>query len=300
MPRSDAYWQHSFTASERLRDAERAKDEGGEACVRGNWCAGRRIVTEDGERKIIPAKSYSGFCPACRGVIARCLEELPAASVRLVVARRDKQSRGEQEIRVPFGPSVPLRLDCDYALRLISDLAASWHERVAHVARLSVPDTQRVRCAAVRNPAGVTAAAVPVLAAHINALLALERGPMTRLLPLLPTQGDAPEVASSAGDVGVVMLSGVHAGGEILSAEYLARAILAETPPKAELLLGVPCRSCDHLALRRADPPWRDGDPDLWSACMHCRDTMTADEYKEWTARNAAFYRHRPETREVA
>lgn len=290
MPRTQPRWSYTFESSDRLRDAER--DEGRNDCARGQWCAGRVVsLNEKGERVTSPAKTPRVFCDKCASIVGTSIADLPGLALKLTFEARHHVT-AEQEIRLPFGPSIPLRVDAEWAAWMIADICASWHERVAFAARLVHPDTRVSWRQAQCSPASAAAASAQTLEAHVSTLLTLEEGPMGRWLPLLPLP-DAPEVYSTARDAAVVMMSGAHAGNEILAAHYLARAILMETPPKLELLLGVPCRMCEKLTLRRADPPWNDSDPAYWSSCMSCRDVMTAEDYREWTVRNAAFYRHK-------
>jgi hypothetical protein len=82
--RRDAYWKVRFAAgdsyAERTRPGHGADGDAeaaGDPCSRDLHCAGRRIVTENGERKVIPARTYGPFCHSCRGLIASCLSELP-------------------------------------------------------------------------------------------------------------------------------------------------------------------------------------------------------------------------------
>jgi len=80
-------------------------------------------------------------------------------------------------------------------------------------------------------------------------------------------------------------MSGADAGNEILDLHYQARRILQETKAAPESFDGVPCRECEDISLERAEPP---SDPDVPAAksrCASCGDTMTAEEFREWTVR---------------
>ena len=63
------YWQLSLRAADSFRERTRAghnadsdAEAAGDPCTRGNFCSGRRIVVEAGERKVIPARTYGPFC----------------------------------------------------------------------------------------------------------------------------------------------------------------------------------------------------------------------------------------------
>jgi hypothetical protein len=293
MPRVQPRWAYSFTASDKLRDAERGKDEGGEPCSRGDFCAGKRVEIRDGERVICPALTYTAFCVADRGIIASCLSLMPDLTRRLCRAIAD-HIVGEILIRIPFGPSVPLRLDVDAVLRMITERLAGWEEVTRTTARDSETDTEVTRRRGMRDPAGQVRESAGELARRLDVLFAIREAPMDRWLPLPKPLADL-KPDSVSGDRAVVLLTGADAGNEILWMEWLGRAVLQETPPRIERLLGVPCRSCELRALRRADPPLHDGDPVYWSACQNCRDLMLREDYDDWVKRNAAFYRHSAE-----
>jgi len=290
MPRVQPRWAYSFESSSRLRDAEREKESGGDPCARADWCADKRVTIEDGERVVSPALTYTAFCVADRAIIASCLGLLPDLTGRLCAAIGDHVI-GEMLIRVPFGPSVPLRLDVDAVLRLITERLAGWEEVTRTTGRLAETDTEVTRRRGLRDPQEQVRESAGTLARQLDVLFALQAVPLERWLPLRKPIADA-EPESVAGERAIVLLNGADAGNEILWMEWLGRAVLMETPPQIERLLGVPCRGCELRTLRRADPPLHDGDPVYWSVCMQCRDLMLRDDYDEWVTRNAAFYRH--------
>lgn len=290
-----ARWSYSFQVSDptgdRLREhAERS--DGDRPCARDAWCAsGSRERNEDGTVTRLPAMGYQAFCPRDRAIVGECLAELPATYARLALALGDHIT-AEAMIRVPFGPSVPLRTDVDEILRLIIDCAMAWHERVAAVARLYVPDTEdwHRRALGPYAPA-LLAFSAPVLLAHLDALLAL--APEAMLRPCASPVTRTARVLSNGGDTALVEAGGADAGLEVLRLDYLARSAMLETRPSPERLLGVPCANCERRALQRAMPAQHDGDPDWYSACSFCGDLMDEPDYRQHCRRYAAFYRDR-------
>jgi len=161
----------------------------------------------------------------------------------------------------------------DALLRLITETLCSWEERVRVVARLTVMDTALSRH---RRDGFATTQAVTLLGAHLDALLALPPEPMARTRP-----------------AGLVLedLDGAAAGLEVLHLHYRCRSVLGETRAAPQELLGVPCRVCDMLALRRAEPPAHPDDPSWWSECAGCGDRMREDTYHDWVRLCAAYAR---------
>jgi hypothetical protein len=276
---------HEQPAIEQTRPDHEQRD-----CARGEWCADRKVETIDGDRIVTPAKTYRAFCETDWRIIAACLRnpdgnDLSELAFKLAAAVTQKIA-GDVSIRVPFGPSVPLRLDVDACLRGMADRLAKWERRVQEVARLSAQQGPRHAAAAqIDRAAGL-------LHTHLTTLLGLQPEPMELWLPL-PRPIAAAEIVSSETGRALVMLSGADAGNDILWMHWLARAVLQETPPKRELLIGVPCRNktCGLMTLWRAQPPQHDGDPEYWSECRSCHHQMTRDEYDEWVKMNAAYQR---------
>ena len=289
--------------------------EGQRPCARGEHCARASVVTDpDGTSRREPALGYQAFCPADEALIARALDGMPFQYACLL-AEIGNPAREGQMIRMPFGPRVPLRLDIDTLARFMREVLSCWEERVADVLGLSIRDTDLSRkrrgLVAVRDSA-------KVLAVHLSVLLALQPEPVSRDVDLTEMRrieegklwsyllGGTVHVAKDAGMAGIVaQLDGAGAGTEILALEYLARAVLGETRPRPEKLIGVPCRDpgggCGWRTLVRADLPSREDEPAWWSRCTRCGDRMTETEYREWTALCAAYERHRirvPETLE--
>jgi hypothetical protein len=323
-------------------------------CSRGQWC-GSRTVTINGDEQIVkPALGYRAFCDHDCDLIDSCLSELPGIWERLQ-AEIARPAATETSVHVPFGPSVPLRMDIDAAMRVTARMLCFWSSRVRATARLEAKMPPTLTQEAVNDAAGT-------LAGNLGVLLALQPGWMTRNIPLpsgklghaaqrgmeatcrhcrrhisfsarsgkwwgayhaglagmtacehaphpgtiiqpslalIPPgiedeMGDAEIIRFGADFLGLfVQRDGASAGLEILHLHYWNRAVLRETPSRPEELLGVECRSCSLLALRRAEPPWHKGDPEYYSECAGCGHLMTEDEYRTWVAQLAAYHRAR-------
>lgn len=254
---------------------EETGEEAGSPCSRGAWCAGRKIITENGERVIIPARTYSAFCPACRDLIGRCLTELPAAYGRLA-QEIGEPVRRNSSVRTPLGPSLPLRADVDDVMRSICEILQSWEERVRDIARLSVIDTEASRR---RDMAAAVARAVITLSPRLDVLFALEDGPMVRAVPVPGHKGEPEQIT-------LADLDGRDAGEEILRLHRRAQLILGEAASRPETLDGVPCKRCEAMSLERAEPPSDPSREAMWSQCcvLSCRHQMTRRDFDAWSA----------------
>lgn len=284
------YWEYSFRSSDSRPERPRRGAHvpalvpaEGRPCAQGQWCASAVTDTE-GNR--VPVPGPRAFCDRDRGRVESALAELPRLYAALATEIGNPVRR-DSPVRSPFGPSIPLRGDCDALMRSFGEVIVSWHERVAAVARLTFPE-DRVR------PGVAVARAVQVLSPRLDALLALEPEPMRRAISLhalaqLPE--DTPGVVRSVYAAVHADLSGADAGLEILRLHRLARAVLGETRAAPTELLGVPCRmeECDMLALRRAELPSDPAEPAWWSECSVCGDRMDEAEYRDWTRRYARW-----------
>lgn len=273
-------------------------DEGQRPCACGAWCDSAEVtVLADGTTRRDPALGYRPFCDRDTRHIARALDDLPGQYERLGTEIGNPARRG-QLVRVPFGPSIPLRGDVDALMRYIAPVLAGWAARVRLALQHHQPDPRRriITLPAVEDAAGL-------LAANLGPLLALPPGWTTRTFALHPGRHGAPalidpglaelladcEIVRIGVDFVTVLtrLDGANAGLELLDLHALARRMLGDTKPAPERLLGVPCRrqGCDLRALRRATlPPW-------WSECGACGDRMTEDEYRAWVRRCAVHER---------
>jgi hypothetical protein len=257
-----------------------AADDGQHECARGTWCASPRLIRQDdGSFARAPGLTWRAFCEACRGRIDATLEDLPAAYTRLAV-ELSQRSRAGDTVRAPFGPVLPLRDDVDALMRLMGVTLCGWEARVRAVARLTPRDPAQP----VNSETAIKQAA-DTCGIHLDALLALEPGWMTRAVPLHPGRhgqetriDDDTAAAYSDADVvrmGVdyltilVRLGGADAGNEILG-------------PGPETLDGVPCRACGDFALERAEPPSDPARPAMWARCASCQADMSPEDYTAW------------------
>ena len=264
-------------------------EDGKRDCARGDWCASYVTITEHGDTRRIPERTYQPFCPKDRRTLETDLHQLPAQLVYLA-AEIGNPVRNGQMIRMPFGPRILLRLDIDTLMRAIVESLSSWHERVADVDDLSYPyarlsQLQR-QMVAVRN-------AERVLVHRVDAMLSLGPQLMERTRRVI-TERD-PKGRSTEDIRENEDLDGLDAGMEIFALRYLCRAVLGETHAKPEEMVGVPCRAdgCGWRSVYRAAPPSREDDPEWWTECARCGDRMTEGEYREWVALCAAYERNR-------
>lgn len=281
-------WQKTGTpALARLALPQRAEpdEDGKRDCARGPWCSAYVAVTEGGETRRVPARSYQPFCPKDRRCLETDLHQIPAQFVHLAAEIGNPVKNG-QMIRMPFGPRMPIRIEIDTLMRAIEESLSSWHERVAEADRLSYPGavvsrSQR-QMVAVRN-------AERVLIHRVDIMLALAPLPMGRTRKVT-TERD-PKGRSTEDIRENEPLDGTDAGMEIFTLRYLCRAVLGETRARPEELLGVPCRreECDKPALRRAELPSDPKAPVWWSECAACGDRLTEEDYRDWTIRYARW-----------
>jgi hypothetical protein len=272
-----------------------APGEEQQSCHQGEWCY---AATRDPEGQWHPAKTFQAFCPACRGRIATCLTELPAACLLLSAQIGDRPKTGKA-VRVPPGPREPIRLDIDALVRETATALVSWHTRVAQVARLTRPRAK------VTRPVEAVRDAEKALSPRLDALLALDPAPMLRVLPTAGVaekwaedigQPDAPSSVQPGGEARMhPTLGGVAAGKEILSLHYRARSLLGEIRAKPELYDGVPCRECEEYALVQAEPPSDPKIPAAHSWCTNCGATMGKDVFDAWVKLYESWARAAPD-----
>ena len=319
---------YSFASSESLRQRDERRQhhrrqhaalvpsgttEGQRPCARGEHCARSTVtVLDDGTSRREPALGYQAFCPGDEAAIASALAGMPGQYAHLLAEIGNPARRG-QVIRVPFGPRIPIRLDIDSLTRFTREILSCWEERVRTTANRNVLDTDGSRrrrdLVAVRDSAGM-------LGGNLSVLLALQPEPVDRTMDLMAVQrikegelwdhllDGTIHVSRLAGMAGIIaVLDGSHAGTEILTLEYLARAVLGQTRQKPEKLDGIACRDpegiCGWRALVRAELPSREDEPVWWSVCTRCGDKMTETEYREWVALCHAYEKHRIRTPET-
>ena len=274
------YWQYTFEAPR----TEGQPD--GRPCRQGSFCAS--AVTADGPNgpERIPLKGPRAFCRPDEGKVEAALAALPR-DYAFLAADLGSPGQGGSDVRSPFGPRIPLRLGTEALMRAITESVTSWHDRVADAAALTeLPDRDDEKRRIARD-GWLVARAVRVMAERLGALLALQPEPMPRAADhrLVELLGDgAPDGTVRAGYALLRPdLDGGDAGLEFLRLHRLARVVLGETRPKPVELLGVPCRECDLLLLRRADLPAdvEPGDEEApWSWCASCGDVMTELDYR--------------------
>ena len=270
----------------------------GHECARSQWCASARNVEQpDGTIRRVPGFTYQVFCPACSGLVTDALTELPKSYARLEEEYGSPVRRNDHAIRVPFGPSIPIRLDVDALQREAPPVIAGWAARVRAVPGLQL--------SAAEHPPGTRegfAEACRVLRLHPDPLFSLQPAWMTRTYRLpLDEETEAliaDEEILHAGDGFVtvqVLCDGATAGNEILGLQRRSVAVLGELRSKPQELMGVPCRAdgCGWMSLARAEPPSDPSDPGYYSICLRCRDRMDETTYREWVALCAAYERNR-------
>jgi hypothetical protein len=166
-------------------------EDSGHPCSRipPELCDGARITwQDDGSSKREPMLTPRTFCDPCRSRIITCLEELPPAYARLAAALGDVPRTGAS-VRAPFGPSEPVRAEVDALMRVTAVILHGWEFRVRRsrlqLASRDTPD--------ILGPESVKAAA-GTLATHIDVLLALQPGWMTRTFTFPPGSAAATAV----------------------------------------------------------------------------------------------------------
>jgi hypothetical protein len=170
-------------------------DDTGNPCSRipPELCAGARIILrDDGSSKREPMQTPRPFCDPCRGRILACLEELPPAYGRLLRALGQPPWAGPARSKIVFGPREPIRGEIDALMRVTAVILHGWEFRVRRSRlNLSLRPTPDILA-----PESVKAAA-ETLARHIDVLLALQPGWMTRTFTFPP--GKLSSVAAQEG-----------------------------------------------------------------------------------------------------
>jgi hypothetical protein len=219
---------------------ESYSDDAQRPCARGRHCVSR---SSNGD----PMEGPRALCSADRDHLVSAIGRLPEMYLELYMALGEKAA-GSDGPRVSGGvktPPIPIRPDVDALMRRIVDVLSSWDERVRHVARLAGPDTDDAR----RRRAGVAMSTMcRTLAAHVDALLALEPEPMMRDMdisghPRLPEDAVG-VVHTSAGWISYqTELDGGDAAVEIFALHALCRSRLGLT--RKSVLLRSRCWDCD-------------------------------------------------------
>lgn len=234
------------------------RDGGQRECARGDRCSDPRLVTDGGKTVRLPALTPRAFCDVDRNAIEKALNDLPLLFVR-VHQRLDKSFAvaGGPVVSISKSAPVPISLAADELLRLILATLVSWEERVRDVARLVPLDTQTSRH---RRDGAVLTQAWTILAAHLDALLALPPDMMAR--------GDDLEE-----------LSGADAGLELLYLAHRCRRLLTDNRQPPRHCAGVYC-DCGFAELyEQLDD---DGQP-AGATCRACRTAYDRDDYADLT-----------------
>lgn len=272
---------------------QEAEADHGEPCPRGDFCSGRVVSTDTGERVVTPASTSRAYCDGCTTHIGQCLDDLPALYSRL--AREIGEARqAEILIKIPFGPSLPFSEAIDAHMRVMTETMFSWEERTRLVAHLS-----DLRAEVVERPQDRLQdleRSVDVIAPRLSVFLGLGRAEMIRVVSRKSLDGyTADEDAvilhvNRETDMATLLarLGGVQAGEEVMHLHYFARRLLLETSPPLPLLPDFRCRNCERKALRLAPPPWHEDSAWMHSRCDACGDEMDRSDYdlnaKRWIA----------------
>ena len=236
------------------------------------------MINDEGESVTTPVLGYEVFCQADRNAIARALSGLPEMWVRVHGELSVKAAAGEHVTMSRSAP-VPLSMAADALLREVSAVLVSWDEQLRMAVGLTLPDTQLAR---QRRDGRVIAAVVRTLAAHLDRLLALPPGPMSRSFELHDLEKIPEGTYGRTNTIGgyaevTVDLSGADAGEEILTLAYRCRAFLGETRLRERLDCPCPDPSCNGFSLERVQGS-------AYSAeCRDCGRLMSSSEYIMWT-----------------
>jgi len=248
-------------------------------CARGLRCrSSETTISDDGESVTTPALGYDTFCQSDRNAIARALSGLPEQWVRVWQELPVKAAAGEHVTMSRTAP-VPLSMAADALLREVSAVLCSWDEQVRMAAGLTLPDTQLAR---QRRDGPVIAAVVRTLAAHLDRLLALPAGPMSRSFELHDLAKIPEGTYGRTNTIGgycevTVELSGADAGDEILNLAYRCRAFLGETRLRERLSCPCPDPSCNGFTLEKVQGS------NYAAECTSCQRLMTEGEFLVWT-----------------
>ncbi|GAA0853400.1 hypothetical protein ACFQVD_26600 [Streptosporangium amethystogenes subsp. fukuiense] len=271
------YWIHS--APDDLDDL----GDGLRECARAERCSDARLETVNGKTVRRGASTPRAYCDSCRSIIERAIRELPTYWGRVHATLGQRGQSAGPKVSISKSAPIPLSLAADELLRDMASVMVSWWERVAAVARLKAPDTEASQRLVSYD---TVRAACSVLAAHVDALLALEPQPMMRSLSLraaadLPA-GTTGLVHRSAEYADVLFdLDGAGAGLEVLQLHYRCRRQVGETDVPARHL-PTPCQApCGYKQLFEA----LNGDGEFDGArCRQCGTAYTAQEYRDLVA----------------
>jgi hypothetical protein len=267
-------------------------------CSRGQWCSGRTVTVDQGQRVVLAAITPRSYCDGCADFIQACLEEYPALWKRLHRELPEHQQAGDVLVHAPFGPSIPLNTAMDAQMRAMTETLCSWELRIRDGASMSdLGAHENEPQDDLRDLQRSVAAIVPDSEQNrVSMLLSLAPQEMVRFMPAWAVPEEDQETAEvTADNAGIlkvtVILDGRRAGQEILHLHYMARRLLLETSPPMPLLPDFRCRVCERKLLRKAAPPWHEDGEWFWSRCDGCGDEMSAEDYKQNALRWIAYER---------
>jgi len=270
--------------------------DGQRECARGAWCSASK---RDPEGEWHPALTYQPFCPADTDAIVRAAADLPRAYAMLAARVTDPVTSGTAPGggRRPPGSRVLIDSAAEALMQETAAVAGTWAARVRLIPQLSLS----------RNPhphrtAAAVASDCKVIALHPGPLLALQPGWMTREWAWTPGSPMPDDIAddlagleitgSGDGWIKVVTsLDGEDAGHEILRVSRRVARHLGETPAPPVMLDGIPCRTCEEMALAVAELPAGDGNgtEPAYSRCLHCRAELSRADHDAWVAMYVAW-----------
>ena len=276
---------------------QQEQEAGPHYCARGQWCSGRTVTAENGQRVVLAAITPRAYCDGCQDHIGLCLEGTPEDGCHngmLALYHRLHRELGEARqaeimIKIPFGPSLPLSAAIDAQMRAMTETLCSWEERLRDVARLSDLGAAGNR---PQDSAADLDRSLRIISPRLNVLLSLMPQEMPRSMPAwaVREEDEDCEILASNGYTVTIAprLGGEQAGQEILHLHYMARRLLLETNPPQPLLPDFRCRVCEQKLLRKAAPPWHEDGEWFWSKCDGCGDECTREDYdvnaKRWVA----------------
>lgn len=270
-------------------------------CARSEWCSGRVITVENGQRTITPAVTPRAYCDGCQDYITACLEDFPGLYQRLH-AEITEHHQGELAVHAPFGPSVPLNTAVDAQMRAMTETLFSWELRIRADASLS--DLGGHEAEPQDDLADLERSLSVIVPDRMTMLLGFAPQEMVRFMPAWAVREEDLDGEVTADNNGIlkvtVMLDGRRAGQEIMHLHYMARRLLLETNPPMPLLPDFRCRVCEKKLLRKASPPWHEEGEWFWSRCDGCGDEMTRGEYDRNARRWIAYERAHLETVRLA
>ena len=254
--------------------------DGQRACARGDRCLESTTVQQpDGTRARQPALGYRTLCDSDRTLLLTAVEALPGYYRELGDRIGDKTSGRGEKVSGSREAPIPVNVTVDELRVDLANIVASWTVRVEDVARLHGGVGDRTTQAYTAAP---FTAMCEVLAAHLDALLALDREPMTRFVTLheareLQAAGVPGHVHPAGGYAEVTPdLCGADAALEMFRLNARCRWLLGYTSKDERI--GGRCLSCEQLdVLIRPDGAAGIADH---AECSACGARYLGDQYR--------------------